>query len=346
MATYRKRNGNWTVSVRRKDYPQQYATFDTKKEAETWAADIETKMKRRAFFDTTSSEKTPLKEILMRYSEDVSVLKKGVVQEQSKIRMILKHPIVEKTLIQIDGSDIAKYRDDRQKGYDGLLDKFVKRVGKKTTREEMLIISKVFKVAKSEWRYNLPAGNPCDDIPKPTGNDGARDRRLNTHSDKSKCEEERLLKHAKAFGKNMEHVITFAIETAMRRGELAKLEWKYVDLDNRIAHLPVTKNGKKRDVPLSTKATKVLNKLKNDSDDDVLVFGLLPDFITDSFIKIRTNAGIENFRFHDFRHEATSRLFELGLNPLEVAAITGHEDLQMLKRYTHLKGVDLVKKLR
>lgn len=56
-------------------------------------------------------------------------------------------------------------------------------------------------------------------------------------------------------------------------------------------------------------------------------------------------AGIEDFHFHDLRHEATSRLFEKGLNPLEVASITGHKTLQMLKRYTHLRAEDLARKL-
>ncbi len=52
-----------------------------------------------------------------------------------------------------------------------------------------------------------------------------------------------------------------------------------------------------------------------------------------------------NFRWHDLRHEATSRLFEKGLNTMEVASITGHEDLKMLKRYTHLRAEDLVGRL-
>jgi integrase len=57
-------------------------------------------------------------------------------------------------------------------------------------------------------------------------------------------------------------------------------------------------------------------------------------------------ANIENVRFHDLRHEATSRLFEKGLNVMEVAAITGHKTLDMLKRYTHLRAEDLAKKLK
>ena len=59
----------------------------------------------------------------------------------------------------------------------------------------------------------------------------------------------------------------------------------------------------------------------------------------------RTDTGIENMKFHDLRHEATSRFFEKGLNPVEVATITGHKDTRMLMRYTHLRAEDLVKKL-
>lgn len=347
MATIRKRNGNWTASVRRKGYDPKYGTFDTKTEAQDWAKDIEIQMRKRVYFDTTSSEKTTLEQLLERYSEEVSVLKKGVVQEQSKIRMILKHSIVEKKLIEIDSSDLVNYRKNRLKGYDGRFNKVIKSVGDKTTREELQILNHAFKIAKSEWGFKLPDGNPCDEVTKPAANKGARDRRLKNHKDKSLCEETLLLQHAKTYGKNMADVITFAIETAMRRGELAKLEWQYVDLDIRIAHLQMTKNGKKRDVPLSTKATKLLHKLKTDAtDNNGSVFGLLADYITHAFIDICKEADITNLKFHDLRHEATSRLFELGLNPLEVATITGHEDLQMLKRYTHLRGVDLVNKLK
>ena len=62
-------------------------------------------------------------------------------------------------------------------------------------------------------------------------------------------------------------------------------------------------------------------------------------------LKYRIKLDMEDWRFHDLRHEATSRLFEKGLNTMEVASITGHEDLRMLKRYTHLRAEDLVARL-
>ena len=62
-----------------------------------------------------------------------------------------------------------------------------------------------------------------------------------------------------------------------------------------------------------------------------------PNGVTGVFLKLCRKVGIEDLRFHDLRHEATSRLFEKGLNPAEVATITGHKATRMLMRYTHLR---------
>lgn len=69
------------------------------------------------------------------------------------------------------------------------------------------------------------------------------------------------------------------------------------------------------------------------------------DSITLAFARACKRAGIKGLRFHDLRHEATTRLFEKGLNPMKVAAITGHKTLQMLSRYTHLRAEDLAVEL-
>ena len=71
------------------------------------------------------------------------------------------------------------------------------------------------------------------------------------------------------------------------------------------------------------------------------LYSYTPSGLTGAFAKLRRKVGIENLHFHDLRHEATSRLFEKGLNPVEVATITGHKDTRMLMRYTHLRAEDL-----
>lgn len=123
----------------------------------------------------------------------------------------------------------------------------------------------------------------------------------------------------------------------MRQSEIIKLCWEHLDLKSRIAHLPDTKNGSKRDVPLSAKARDALIRLGVKSKGNVFTY-------TSSGIKstwrfMLGKLGIEDLHFHDMRHEAISRFFELGsLDMMEIAAISGHKSLSMLKRYTHLKA--------
>ncbi|MCP3881843.1 MAG: site-specific integrase, partial [Sulfitobacter sp.] len=105
-----------------------------------------------------------------------------------------------------------------------------------------------------------------------------------------------------------------------------------------------TKNGESRTVPLSSTAVQVLDSIPRSFNGEVFP-GLTSEAIKRSYIRARRRAGIEGLRFHDLRHEATTRLFENGLNIMEVASITGHKDLRMLRRYTHLKAEDLAKKL-
>ena len=157
-------------------------------------------------------------------------------------------------------------------------------------------------------------------------------------------------------------LVRFAVETGMRRGELSGMTWETVDIKKRTVTLTETKNGEKRIVPLSTEAVRILSGLARRIDGEV--WGMEPDSITQAFNRAvsRARSAFENecekkgenpdpsflvnLTFHDLRHEATSRFFEKGLNPMQVAAITGHKTLQMLKRYTHLKAEDLAEMLK
>jgi integrase len=132
-------------------------------------------------------------------------------------------------------------------------------------------------------------------------------------------------------------------ETDERPVQTAGLLWVNVDLQKRTATLPMTKNGTARVVPLSSVAVDVLRGMPRSLDGRV--FGTTYEAIHLSFTRACKRASIEDLRFHDLRHEATSRLFEKGLNPMQVAAITGHKTLQMLKRYTHLRAEDLARLL-
>jgi integrase len=144
----------------------------------------------------------------------------------------------------------------------------------------------------------------------------------------------------------LEPLIILALETGMRLGELLGLEWPRVKLDTRVAHLPVTKNGEPRSVPLSSKAIETLMRVpRNLQNHRVFWTWTRSDSVENAWKRAVVNAEIIGLRFHDLRHEATSRLFERGLSLPEVASITGHKTWSMLRRYTHLKAEDLAAKL-
>ncbi len=176
------------------------------------------------------------------------------------------------------------------------------------------------------------------DIKLPAGG-RRRDRRLQPG------EETRLLRAcSQARNRWLLPLVQLALETAMRQGELRHLRWEHIDLNRRTAHLPDTKNGEARTVPLSTTAIGVLRDLPRSLHGDVFP-GITTEAVKRSYMRTIRRAGIEGLRFHDLRHEATTRLFEKGLNIMEVASITGHKDLRMLRRYRHLKAEDLAQKL-
>jgi integrase len=136
-------------------------------------------------------------------------------------------------------------------------------------------------------------------------------------------------------------IVLLAIESAMRLGELLSLEWKDIDLEARTAHLPHTKNGEPRTVPLSAAAVTLLSTPPSPALGRVFPQWSRATSFEHTSRRAVKLAGLDNLRFHDLRHEAAGRFFEKGLHPIQVAAITAHRTLQMLKRYTHLKAKDL-----
>ncbi|MGE4298941.1 MAG: site-specific integrase [Desulfovibrionaceae bacterium] len=130
----------------------------------------------------------------------------------------------------------------------------------------------------------------------------------------------------------------------MRRTEIATLTWFHVDLERRFVHLPETKNGEARSVPLSPAALDILKRIPRNLKGSV--FALSPENITRAMVRACKQAGIADLRFHDLRHEATSRFFEnTDLDLMEIKAITGHKSMQMLARYSHLRAHRLAERL-
>lgn len=274
-----------------------------------------------------------LGEGLVLYRQKISILKKGYVQESYRIASLLKSRHASKNMRAFRSPDIATFRDERLAQTNP---RTGARISPSTVRLEMSLLSNLFDVGRIEW--GVCDDNPVTNVRKPKAAPG-RDRRLTAR------EERQILRYCHAHPTaDLYVLVVLAIETAMRQGELLKLEWEHINLQRRIAHLPDTKNGSKRDVPLSLKARDALIQLGAKTKGQV--FSYTPNGLKSAWRIMLQRLGIEDLHFHDLRHEACSRLFELGtLDIMEIAAISGHKSLAMLKRYTHLKAAKLVKKL-
>ena len=331
MASFIPRKGPggkrvWQAHVRRRGYPAQVRTCDTKAEAEAWAAVVESEIARGVFVCRAEAEATSLAEALERYQSEIIPTKKQSGRERRRADELIRQlgGLAPRPLAAIRGKDIATYIKERT----------TRGAGPNTVRLDLALLSHLFNVARTAWGMES-LSNPVDLVkgqrPKlPQG----RDRRLVDD------EHARLLFAAQTYGGEIGPLITWAIETAMRRGEIAAMRWEHLDRKAKVLLIPETKNGTPRRVPLSTAAMGILDGLPRRIDGQV--WSMRPDSISQAFDRVCKSSAITGLTFHDLRHEATSRLFEKGLNPMQVAAITGHKTLQMLKRYTHLRAEDLV----
>ena len=332
MASFIARNGPggkrvWQAHIRRRGYPAQVRTFDTKAEAQAWAAGIENEIARGVFVSRTEAENTTLAGALGRYLVEIVPQKKNADREGRRVKAFQDRLLARRSMASIQGKDIANFIRDRQ----------ASGAGPNTVRLDLALLSHVFNIARKEWGMGS-LSNPVECVRKPKLPQG-RNRRLVDN------EEARLLTAAHAYGGEIGPVITWAIETAMRRGEIAAMRWERINWQTHVLTVPweETKTSEARGVPLSRAALAVLESLPRKVDG--LVWSLHSDSISQAFKRVCKAANIEGLTFHDLRHEAASRLTERGLGGLEVKAITGHKTMQMLGKYTHLRAEDLVGKL-
>lgn len=369
MATYRRRGRySWEAQVRRRGWPSQTKTFDTKAEAEAWAAMIESEMNRGVWLDRSEAEATTLGALLDRYETEVVPALKGAIRERSVLRLWRQTPLAKRTVATIRSGDVAQQRDAWLA--DGL--------APATVLRRLARLSHLFNTARKEWGMES-LSNPVELVRKPTPNN-ARTRRVatppSTGRQRGRTQDElsRIIEASES--RVLPTIITLAVETAMRRSEIATLRWENVDFERRVAHLPDTKNGNSRDVPLSQAALDAFAALLPNRGGEARrrktravpsslsgpVFAVHPDGITKAFERAVHRARkayevecvehgrelkpsfLRDLRFHDLRHEATSRLasrFQLH----ELAKITGHRDTRMLLRYYHPDAADLAKRM-
>lgn len=321
MGSIRRRSGKYQAQIRRKGVKPISKTFVFHEDAKKWLRETEGKIDRGEYGSLLPDEIT-LAQVLQRYLREVTCHKKGAPQETRRIRRLLTQKISRLAVSELTGSELAAFRDSSVQD------------GKRACQYDLVIIRHALEVARKEWGLSLPI-NPVSQIKIPNGI-RRRERRL----EKSELE---ALQKALSESRNayLWSAIELAIETGMRRSELLRLTWGDVCLSQRLAYLKDTKNGHARTIPLTSKAIQVLSKLPQGTPRVLMTTEYA---LRQAWERLVKRAGIDNLRFHDLRHEAVSRFFEMGLSVPEVALISGHKDISMLMRYTHVRPSNILRK--
>ena len=326
MASFRQRSGKWQARVLRNGYPDQTKTFETKADAEKWARALESEIDRGQFVSVSEAQRNTLGDLIERYLAEVTPSMKGASEDTIRLKAIMRRPIARWSLAHLSATRIAAYRDQR-----------LKEVSAGTVIRELAYLSSVINHARREWGINVP--NPVQMVRKPQSPQ-ARARVLTDE------EVVRLLDALEPTGRRSrwtKPAVQIALATAMRRGEILALRWEHVNLQNRTAFFPDTKNGEPRSVPLSSAAVRLLADLPRHISGVVIPVKFFT--LDAAFKRGLRRAGLEDVRFHDLRRTAITRLAEKLPNVIELAAVSGHKSLTVLKRYYRPSASELAQKL-
>lgn len=325
MASVKSHKGKWRAFVFKLGV-RKTKVFKIKAQADAWAVQTEADIiagKSGAIPDKTFGQ------LLERYGSEVSVAKRGAKWEITRIRLLCRDPVASVKLCDLNQTHLAAWRDGR-----------LREVSAASVAREMNLLSHALNVATNEWRW-LPA-NPLKGVRRPPPTrprerlpvEGEMDRLLLAMGYRSDETPTTVTARVSA-------ACLFAIETAMRCGEICGLTWPHVNLDQRYLHIPLTKNGSGRDVPLSSEAIRLLRQLPKEEGS---VFGLNTSQVDALFRKAKQKALVEGLHFHDLRAEAITRLARK-LDILTLARMVGHRDLRMLQVYYRETAADTAKRL-
>lgn len=296
-------------------------TFQTKAAALAWEAEQRIQIKE----GKASATGKTMRQAFDRYELEVSKKKRSYENEAKRLAWFRTTDLADKKIAEVRPSDIAAWRDAR-----------LRAVKSSTVNRDMNLLSHVFTVARREWGW--VKDSPTSDVERPK-DPPHRDRRISeaeidticlqlgwdrTRPERPATKQQRI---AIAF--------LFAIETAMRAGEICAL--KKGDVQGRVARLHMTKNGRPRDVPLSAYALELWKLVPAG-------FDLTPPILDALFRKAKKNAGIEGLTFHDTRHEAITRLAQK-LDVLDLARMVGHTNINQLRTYYNATAEDIASRL-
>lgn len=297
--------------------------FDTRPEAAHWVMLREAEILRDS---RLHAEKT-IGDALERYGIEYSAKKRGERAERIRIKRLKRDAIAGERLSTLTCEVMEAYQERRLKEIKP----------NSVIREMTLIKSAVRKAVRWKWIDIYPLADMENVSP-----DRARTRvydqdEIDRLVIASGADQTPIVSQTQQVGV----MFLLALETAMRQAEICGLTWNNVYLDKRYVHVPVTKNGEPRNVPLTARAVDLIKQMPQDRDQ---VFTVSANTTSTLFRRIRHKAGVEGATFHDARRCATIKLSKK-LDVLELARACGWKDIKMLLTYYQRDASELAKKL-
>lgn len=326
MATVRKRGDRWRVEVYR-DGKRKSKTCSTKTEAILWGAEEEKKLELIA---NGMQPETMFSDVIKRYLNEVTPTKRGEKHEFNRLTRFLRHPITDKYISDVTRQDLELWIKERLGTVKG-----------ESVRRELSTIGHIFKVAVERWGYIQ--NSPMVGLQQPQASKPRTQRFTQEDIDEiikiSGYNES--LKTAKA---RTGAAMLFAVETAMRAGEICNLTWNNVNLEKRTVFLPITKNGSSRTVPLTKAAVKILERLRDEIEQGDTCFQVKSNILDATFRKLKKTVNREYLHFHDTRREALTRLAKK-VDVMTLAKISGHKDIRILQNVYYAPNMEEVAEL-
>ena len=343
MASYtRLSSGNWRVQIRRKG---RYVanTFRRKSDAESWAFEMERRADLgRGLTKLRPSKLRTLGDLVDVHISDMAEVGKPLRRSKEYSLALLKSRLGKVRVTDLSRDVLVDFGRSRAK----------EGAGPVTVAAEFSYLGTIVMHAAAVHGVDV-SKEPVDHARIAltrlglVGKGRERDRRPTEE------ELERLIDYFEsrpALTIPMARIVRFAVATAMRQDEICRIEWTDVNARTHTVTVrdrkdPRRKDGNHQRVPLidltGYDAWAILEEQRKAIAGDGRVFPYCGRSVGTAFRRACRRLKIEDLRFHDLRHEATSRLFEAGLTIEKVALVTGHRDWKMLRRYTHLKPESL-----
>ena len=329
-----KRGKSWRAIIRRKGEPTRSQTFPTKGMAQTWVDRIEREIAERRAAGNSRADSMTLADLIDWYTEHAGAFTTWGRSKAADLKRIKGYAIASRVAAGLRTQDYVRHIEERRRNG----------AGAATAGNDLVWIRSVVKAARGALGMNASLDAIADATEhlrttKAIAKSRSRKRRITAD------EETKLLAYFESRPSSvpMADILRFALATARRQEEITRLSWADLDEKRGVCLLrdvkhPTHKAGNDKEFRILPDAIEIANRQPRTGD---LIFPYNPRTIGALFTRATRMLGIADLRFHDARHEATSRLFERGYAIHEVAQFTLHESWATLKRYANLRAEDV-----